>query len=569
MAPTTESKLNGFADYLVTQGYLDKQTAHLALVEALRKKMTLIHYLCKNELLTNLKAAEILAEYFGLSLFNLENYDLKSLPAEVPTLDLIQRYNILPLYKTDNQLVIGVADPTAIDLTEINFLVGLTCIFLIVEFDKMSKIMTNIQSAKIEKHFMMDETELSLPDYNFTLSTDIDLSKIELDQAPIIKLLNKILIAAINQKASDIHFEPYENFYRVRIRLDGILRELHRLSTDVMHYFTTRLKVMANLDIAERRLPQDGRLKAYLSKNHAVDFRLSTCPVLHGEKLVLRILTSTSNQLNMNTQGFNETQKIQFLEALSQPQGMILMTGPTGSGKTSSLYTALNQLNRTEINIATVEDPIEIYLPGINQVQINSKIGLTFATALRAFLRQDPDIMMVGEIRDLETAEIAIKAAQTGHLVLSTLHTNSATHTLTRLASMGVAPFNVASSITLIIAQRLVRMLCDHCKLPHKISEKILLNAGFKMDELPSLALYQANGCHQCYKGYKGRIGIYEVLPISHQMRQLIMGQANSLLLAAQARKENIADLRFSGLEKVRMGITSLDEINRVQRYNT
>jgi type IV pilus assembly protein PilB len=393
-----------------------------------------------------------------------------------------------------------------------------------------------------------------------------DLSESDIDDAPVVRFVNKILLDAINRGASDIHIEPYEKLFRVRVRLDGVLHEVAAPPVGLANRITARLKVMSRMDIAERRVPQDGRIKMKLSKNRAIDFRVNTCPTLYGEKIVLRILDPSSAQLGIDQLGYEAAQKELYLSALKKPYGMILVTGPTGSGKTVSLYTGLNILNTIDRNISTCEDPVEINMPGINQCNMNTKTGFNFASALRAFLRQDPDVIMVGEIRDLETAEIAIKAAQTGHLVLSTLHTNDAPQTLTRLANMGVPPYNIASTINLIIAQRLARRLCNYCKKEVDIPKNALTEEGFKEAELGGLKVYGPSGCDQCTDGYKGRVGIYQVMPISEEMGRIIMEGGSSMALADQAATEGVPDLRRSGLEKVKQGVTSLEEINRVTK---
>jgi len=390
--------------------------------------------------------------------------------------------------------------------------------------------------------------------------------EVDVDDAPVVRFINKVLLDAINTGASDIHFEPYEKFYRVRYRRDGVLTEIATPPVGLSRKISARLKVLSRLDISERRIPQDGRMKMKLSKNRAIDFRVSTCPTLFGEKIVLRILDPTSAQLGIDVLGYEEDQKEMYLNALSKPQGMILVTGPTGSGKTVSLYTGINILNTEDRNISTAEDPAEINLPGINQVNVDNKVGLTFSSALKAFLRQDPDVIMVGEIRDMETGEIAIKAAQTGHLVLSTLHTNDAPQTLSRMMNMGIAPYNIASSVELIIAQRLARRLCPNCKAVKDIPPQTLIEEGFSPDIVKTIKIYGPVGCDQCNGGYKGRVGIYQVMPISDAMRRIIMEGGNSIQLADQAQKEGINDLRQSGLVKVASGLTSLEEVNRVTK---
>jgi type IV pilus assembly protein PilB len=393
-----------------------------------------------------------------------------------------------------------------------------------------------------------------------------DDGDMDIDDAPVVRFVNKVLLDAINSGASDIHFEPYEKTFRVRFRQDGMLNEVASPPVNIANRLTARVKVMSRMNIAERRVPQDGRIKMVLSRNRSIDFRVNTCPTLYGEKIVLRILDPTSAQVGIEALGFEEDQRKAFLAAIKKPYGMVLVTGPTGSGKTVSLYTALNMLNQPDVNISTVEDPVEIQVPGINQVNQNQKTGLTFAEALRAFLRQDPDIVMVGEIRDLETAEIAVKAAQTGHLVLSTLHTNDAPQTLTRLANMGVPAFNIASSVLLIMAQRLARRLCPHCKAPEDLPKEALLEEGFTEEDLNELTVYKPVGCDRCTRGYKGRVGIFQVMPVSEEMGRIIMEGGNSLQLAKQAAKEGVKNLRQSGLKKVKAGVTSLEEINRVTK---
>jgi len=415
---------------------------------------------------------------------------------------------------------------------------------------------------------MTDLDDADLDNLDITSDTDDDKKKdegsSEVDDAPVVRFINKILLDAINKGASDIHFEPYEKIYRIRYRQDGMLSEAATPPVALANKISARLKVMSRLDISERRVPQDGRMKMVLSKTRAIDFRVNSCPTLFGEKIVLRILDPSSAKLGIDALGYEPEQKELYMKALHMPYGMILVTGPTGSGKTVSLYTGLNILNTMDRNISTAEDPSEINLPGVNQVNVNPKVGLTFAAALKAFLRQDPDVIMVGEIRDLETAEIAIKAAQTGHMVLSTLHTNDAPQTLSRLLNMGVAPFNIASAVSLIIAQRLARRLCSKCKAVADIPSAVLIKIGFKEEELSGLTVYKPVGCDQCFEGYKGRVGIYQVMPISEAMGRIIMAGGNAMQIADQARQDGIPDLRASGLKKIRQGMTSLEEINRV-----
>lgn len=482
---------------------------------------------------------------------------------------LVRKHHALPLYKRGNRLFVAVSDPTNLQaLDEIKFHVGANTEAVLVEEGKLKQV--------IEKAMAGADTSLAdmsgdgdLDDLDIGGGDEVEddsAGDTDLDDAPVVRFVNKVLLDAINSGASDIHFEPYEKAYRVRYRRDGVLKEVATPPIALSRRIAARLKVLSRLDISERRIPQDGRMKMKLSKNRAIDFRVNSCPTLFGEKIVLRILDPTSAQLGIDALGYEEDQKALYMSALEQPQGMILVTGPTGSGKTVSLYTGLNILNTEDRNISTAEDPVEINLEGINQVNVQPKVGLTFSSALKAFLRQDPDIIMVGEIRDIETGEIAIKAAQTGHLVLSTMHTNDAPQTLSRMINMGIAPFNIASSVSLIIAQRLARRLCKNCKAPVDIPKETLLEEGFKEEDLPGLKIYKPVGCDQCDKGYKGRVGIYQVMPISDAMARIIMEEGNAIQLADQAQKEGINDLRQSGLLKVKQGVTSLEDVNRVTK---
>ncbi|MCP4273706.1 MAG: type IV-A pilus assembly ATPase PilB, partial [Gammaproteobacteria bacterium] len=450
-------------------------------------------------------------------------------------------------------------------LDEVRFNTGISTEGILVEEEKLTHLITTVLEAKESESLSSDFDDADLENIDIE---DPDAEQEDddgdADDAPIVRFVNKLLLDAIRKGASDLHFEPYEKKYRVRYRIDGILEEVAAPPINLSTRIAARLKVMSRLDISEKRVPQDGRIKLKLSKNKAIDFRVSTLPTLFGEKIVMRILDPTSAQMGIEVLGYEDEQKQLYLNALGKPQGMILVTGPTGSGKTVSLYTGVNILNKADVNISTAEDPVEINLTGINQVNVNIKQGMTFAKALRAFLRQDPDIVLVGEIRDLETAEIAIKAAQTGHLVLSTLHTNNAPETLTRLANMGVPAFNIATSVHLIIAQRLARRLCTNCKSVSDIPKEALIEAGFAEDEMESLKVYQPVGCDKCSHGYKGRVGVYEVMPVSKEIGRIIMRGGNALEIADQASEEGVANLRKSGLEKVRNGLTSLAEINRI-----
>ncbi len=507
---------------------------------------------------------------FGIPLLDLDGLDLDSIPINLAPEKLIRQHHALPVQKRGNRLFVAISDPmNLVALDEFKFNTGISTEPVLVEEDKLDRI--------LDKALEMGDTSLStdglldddLDNLEFSDTDDDhsdDARESDIDDTPIVRFVHKVLLDAINKKASDIHFEPYEHIFRVRFRIDGILEEVANPPITLGPRISARLKLMSRLDISERRVPQDGRIKMQLSKKRAIDFRVSTCPTLFGEKIVLRILDPSSTMLGIDVLGYEEEQKQLYLNALAKPYGMILVTGPTGSGKTVSLYTGLNILNTPDRNISTAEDPAEINMPGVNQVNVKPKVGLTFASALRAFLRQDPDVIMVGEIRDLETAEIAIKAAQTGHLVLSTLHTNDAPQTLTRLTNMGVPPFNIASAVSLIIAQRLARKLCGLCKAVDDIPQDALLEEGFKKSDLNNLTIYKPTGCDKCTNSYKGRVGIHQVMPVSEAMGRIIMEGGNSLQLSDQAAKEGVADLRLSGLRKVKDGIISLEEVNRVTK---
>ncbi|WP_027897249.1 type IV-A pilus assembly ATPase PilB [Zestomonas thermotolerans] len=560
--------LSGLARQLVAEKLLDEKTALQALQQAQRNKLPLVTYLVQNKLVKSRALAELAAEQFGIAFMDLSSIDKESQPKDLVSEKLIRQHRALPLWRRGNKLFVAVSDPGNHQaVTDIQFSTGLTTEAILVEDDKLGDA--------IEKFF--DSTTGGLDDLS-----DVDLDGLDVeavdedkqdtaagqdaDDAPVVRFVNKMLLDAIKGGSSDLHFEPYEKIYRVRFRTDGILHEVARPPIQLAPRIAARLKVMASLDISERRKPQDGRIKMRVSKNKAIDFRVNTLPTLWGEKIVLRILDPTSAQMGIDALGYEEDQKALYLEALKQPQGMILVTGPTGSGKTVSLYTGLNILNTTDVNISTAEDPVEINLEGINQVNVNPRQGMDFAQALRAFLRQDPDIIMVGEIRDLETAEIAIKAAQTGHMVMSTLHTNSAAETLTRLRNMGVPAFNIATSVNLIIAQRLARKLCSHCKKEVEVPRETLLHEGFPEDKIGTFKLYGPVGCDQCKGGYKGRVGIYEVVKITPALQRIIMEEGNSIDIATRMRQEGFNDLRTSGLLKAMQGITSLEEVNRVTK---
>ncbi len=555
--------LSGLAKRLVADSLINDSAIQEATNAAHSQKIPLVTYLVQNDLVNASALAQSAADEFGSPIIELSALDPETFPKDLVSDSLIRKHRSLPLFKRGTRLFLAVADPTDLHaVDEIKFNTGLNIETVVTAEDKLNQA---IESFLDQQDTTLDDMgDSDLDDLDIGSGAEKEEESDSGDDAPIVRFVNKILLDAIKTGASDIHFEPYEKAYRIRLRTDGILKEVARPPVNLAGKLAARLKVMSRMDISERRIPQDGRIKLKLSKTRAIDFRVSTLPTLFGEKIVLRILDPDSAKLGIDALGYEEDQKQLFLSALDQPQGMILVTGPTGSGKTVSLYTGLNILNTPERNISTAEDPVEINLEGINQVNVYAKVGLNFGTALRAFLRQDPDIVMVGEIRDLETGEIAIKAAQTGHLVLSTLHTNSAPETLTRLRNMGVPSFNIATSVSLIIAQRLARRLCKHCKVPANVPHEALLAEGFREDEIESLSIYKAVGCDKCSSGYKGRVGIYEVVKITNKIGRIIMEDGNAIQIADAAREEGFNDLRASGLEKARQGVTSLEEVNRV-----
>ena len=566
-------RLNGLARRLVVSGLLQEHEALQLQEESQQQRIPLVSLLVKKNRLPAADVALAAAQEFGVPVLDLDAFDLEALPRAVLNEKMVRQSRALPLFQRGNRLFVAISDPMNLPaLDEIKFNTGIQTEPVLVEDDKLERIIEEaLKDADTAMKDLIGDSDLeSLESVESQPGEDDAQASIaaatDADDAPVVKYVNKVLLDAIKRGASDIHFEPYEKFYRLRLRIDGILREVARPPVAMASRIASRIKVMSRMDVVERRKPQDGRIKLMLSKNRAIDFRVNSLPTLYGEKIVLRILDPSSAQIGIEALGFEEDQKTLYLNALARPYGMILVTGPTGSGKTVTLYTGLNILNTEDRNISTAEDPAEINLPGVNQVNVNPKVGLTFAEALRAFLRQDPDVIMVGEIRDLETAEIAIKAAQTGHLVLSTLHTNDAPQTLTRLVNMGVPAYNIANSVSLIIAQRLARRLCPHCKLPEKLPRETLLEEGFSPDEIDDLVIYKANpeGCSKCTAGYKGRVGIYQVMPVSEEMGRIIMEGGNAIALADQAAKEGIDDLRASGLKKVRAGIVSLEELDRV-----
>lgn len=563
-------KLGGLLNKLVLEGLISEDRAIQALEAAIKEKKPVSHYLADNKLVDASKIAAIGSLEFGLPVLDLNAMDPEAIPKELVDEKLIKKHHAIPLFKRGNRLYIAIAEPTNLTaIDEIKFHTGVNTEAVLVEADKLGKLIELLLNAS-EDASMSDMLGDDLEELDFEdteKEPKNDAADSDIDDTPVVRFVNKVLLDAIKKGASDIHFEPYEKKYRVRLRIDGVLREVAAPPVSMGGRLSARIKVMSRMDTAERRVPQDGRIKMRISKNKAIDFRVNTCPTLFGEKIVLRILDPSSAQLGIDVLGYEPEQKQLYLDNLAKPYGMILVTGPTGSGKTVSLYTGLNILNKEDINISTAEDPAEINLEGINQVNVNTKVGLDFASALRAFLRQDPDVIMVGEIRDLETAEIAIKAAQTGHMVMSTLHTNDAPQTLARLVNMGVPPFNIASAVNLIIAQRLARRLCESCKTEDNIPREALLEEGFTEEQIDSgITIYKPVGCDQCDKGYKGRVGIYQVMPISEEMGRIIMREGNAQDLADQARKESIPDLRQSGLKKVLAGLTSLEEVNRVTK---
>ena len=565
-APASQTNLAGLPRRLVQDGIVTEKKLIEATVAAKEQKLTLVSYLVNEDIADSRSIAVAASHEFGVPLLDLDAIEVDLDVVRSVDQKLINKHRVLPLVKRGQRLFLGISDPTnlaAID--DIKFQTSLRIDPVVVEQDKLEDRITSAIEA-------VDTTMADMGDDDFDLE-NLDIAgeeeesedvQSDVEDAPVVRFVNKILLDAIKRGASDVHFEPYEKIFRVRTRLDGVLSEVAQPPVIMANKVCARLKVMSRMDIAERRVPQDGRIKMRLSKNRAIDFRVNTCPTLFGEKIVLLILDPSTAKLGIDALGYEEAQKEMYLKHLNKPYGMILVTGPTGSGKTVSLYTGLNILNTVDRNISTAEDPAEINLPGINQVNVNPKVGLTFATSLKAFLRQDPDVIMVGEVRDLETAEIAIKAAQTGHLVLSTLHTNDAPKTLTRLVDMGVKPYAIATSVSLIIAQRLARRLCDNCKEVKDVPREALEKEGFEPDEIEKLTVFGPKGCKSCNEGYKGRLGIFQVMEVSETMGRIIMEGGNAMQIAEQASNEGVCDLRQAGLNKVKEGLTSLEEINRV-----
>ena len=557
--------LIGLARRVVEAGLLDEQKAQDAVQQAKRNQTPLVTWLVQSKLVKSRVLMEMAADQFGVAYFDLNAVNPEVFPKDVVSEKLARQHRTLPLFKRANKLYVAISDPgNHQGINDIQFSSGMTVEPLLVEDDKLGHAIDRLYESVTGGLEGLDDVELDGLELAETESSGPAQAD-EADETPVVRFVHKMLLDAIKGGCSDLHFEPYEKMYRVRFRTDGILREVARPPIQLRDRICARLKVMASMDISERRKPQDGRIKLNVSANKSIDFRVNTLPTIWGEKVVMRILDSSSAKMGIDALGYEEEQKQLYLDALEKPQGMILVTGPTGSGKTVSLYTGLNILNTIDVNISTAEDPVEINLEGINQVNVNPKQGMDFATALRAFLRQDPDIIMVGEIRDLETAEIAIKAAQTGHMVMSTLHTNSASETLTRLSNMGVAAFNLATSVNLIIAQRLARRLCS-CKVEVEVPDKVLLSEGFTAEQLGTFKLYGPKGCENCNEGYKGRVGIYEVVKNTPELQSIIMDNGNAIDIETQMRKDGYPSLRTSGLLKVMHGVTSLAEVNRVTK---
>ena len=565
--------ITGIARRLVQDGALDEAAAREAMTRAGEAKVPLAQWLAEKKLVSAGAMAAANSVEFGMPVIDATAFDPTHNAMKLVSEELVQKHNVLPLFKRGSKLFVGTSNPTqTAHLAEIQFHTNLVVEPILVDEEQIRRVLEQWQnlSGQIsgdlgsDDEEGLDNLEASIGDEDAGSESGVDAKG---DDTPVVKFVNKVLIDAIRRGASDIHFEPYETDYRVRLRIDGLLKSVAKAPVKLSPRIAARLKVMAQLDIAEKRVPQDGRIKLNLSKTKQIDFRVSTLPTLFGEKVVLRILDGSAARLGIEKLGYEPDQQQLFLDAIQKPYGMVLVTGPTGSGKTVSLYTALGILNDDLRNISTVEDPVEIRLPGVNQVQQNTKRGMTFAAALRSFLRQDPDVIMVGEIRDLETAEIAIKAAQTGHMVLSTLHTNDAPQTIARLMNMGIAPYNITSSVTLVIAQRLARRLCSKCRKPQELPVNALLAEGFTQAEIDAgFTLYQAVGCDDCTEGYKGRTGIYQVMPMSDEIQAIVLAGGNAMQIAEVAQQAGVRDLRQSALMKARNGITSLAEINRVTK---
>ena len=567
-ATASRTLLAGLPRRLVQDGLIGEEQLLEATELAKKQKLPLVAYLV-NEDLADARAIAVAASHeFGVPLLDLDAIDIDLDVVRSVDQKLVSKHRVLPLVRRGQRLFLGISDPTNLQaIDDIKFQTSLRIDPVVVEQDKLEALIVKAIEAVDTTMDDLDDDDFDLENLDIGSEDDEpdEIQRADIEDAPVVRFVNKILLDAIKRGASDVHFEPYEKFFRVRTRLDGVLSEVAQPPVALATKVCARLKVMSRMDIAERRVPQDGRIKMRLSKNRAIDFRVNSCPTLYGEKIVLRILDPAQAQLGIEVLGYEDDQKQMYLKHLNKPYGMILVTGPTGSGKTVSLYTGMSILNTVDRNISTAEDPVEINLPGVNQVNVNPKVGLTFASALKAFLRQDPDIIMVGEIRDLETAEIATKAAQTGHLVLSTLHTNDAPKTLTRLVDIGVKPYAIATSVSLIIAQRLARKLCDNCKESKDVPREALEKEGFDAEELDSgITIFAPTGCKSCNDGYKGRIGIFQVMEVTEAIGRIIMEGGNAIQVADQAKSEGVIDLRRAGLNKVKDGVTSLEEINRV-----
>jgi len=571
-AGSVRAVLSGLPQRLVQDGLVDETAMLDAIASARERKTHLVSWLVSHDLAPAREIAVAAAQEYGVPLLDLDAVNLDLDTVKLVSDKLLAKHRVLPIVKRGKRLHVAVSDPTNLHaVDEIKFQTGLAIEAVVVEDDKLQRaVQKAIEQVDTSMPTLGGDDDFDLENLDVSAAEDeIDADaggRDDIEDAPIVRFVNKIMLDAIRKNASDIHFEPYEKYYRIRLRIDGVLREIAQPPVQLSTKLAARLKVMSRLDIAERRVPQDGRIKMRLSKNRSIDFRVSSCPTLFGEKIVLRILDASTAMMGIDALGYEPFQKDLYMKTLARPQGMILVTGPTGSGKTVSLYTGLSILNVEDTNISTAEDPAEIVLPGVNQVNVNPKVGLTFASALRAFLRQDPDVIMVGEIRDLETAEIAIKAAQTGHLVLSTLHTNDAPQTLTRMVDMGVKPYAIATSVSLIIAQRLGRRLCNSCKQPLELPHDALLKEGFTEEQIASteFKIYKPVGCSQCTDGYKGRVGLYEVLPVTESIGRIILEGGSAPHIRDQAHKDGVWDLRTAGLKKVLDGLTSLEEVNRV-----
>ncbi|WP_394209741.1 type IV-A pilus assembly ATPase PilB [Psychrobacter piscatorii] len=565
----TTSKYGGLAQQLISDGVVSEANMKTAQIESQQQQIGLVPYLVDNKLADSYHLAQMLSQAFGDPLFDLDALSTDVIPKDLVDEKIVRKFNALPLFKRGQRLFVALSDPTRVDAIDaIAFNSRLSIETIVVEENKLKKRIESVYADTMQSFDSFSNSDLNVDFEDGDEGNDDGETKLSdgVDEAPVVKFVNKMLVDAIRMGASDLHFEPYEKSFRVRFRVDGVMEKIANPPVQLANKIAARLKVMSQMDISERRVPQDGRIKLKISKTKAIDFRVNSLPTLFGEKIVLRILDPSSAMLGIDALGYEPDQQEMFLEALHKPQGMLLITGPTGSGKTVSLYTGINILNTGATNISTAEDPVEINLEGINQVNVNAKVGLTFANALKSFLRQDPDIVMVGEIRDLETAEIAIKAAQTGHMVLSTLHTNSAPETLTRLRNMGVASFNIATSVNLVIAQRLARRLCKNCKKPINLPRQSLLEIGFTDTDLDNSdnVIYEPVGCNECREGYKGRVGIYEVMKVSPDISRIIMEDGNAIDIKDAALKNGFRDLRRSGVLKVLQGVTSIQEMMRV-----